>query len=221
MEFQNTDEAVRKEACEKVKQIVKAIKAIKIKYYLNFSKISTKDQEIYQKLEANLESITKTHNLNNLRVALMQEVEVKYNGKNPDDMNQDEEPEPEDILQACYGAVDAQVDALSRGRITQARRCQEQLKKYRQRLGIVGDKEIENYKREKFAELSRTRELGITLSQLKNQQEEWLDKNNIRDMFKIKDAKEREKITQIIGSMINNRKLHTREENQECELIND
>ena len=35
MEYQNTDEAARRAACERVKQIVKAIKAMKIKYYLD------------------------------------------------------------------------------------------------------------------------------------------------------------------------------------------
>ena len=56
MEYQNTDDAVRRDACERVKQIVKAIKAIKIRYYLNFSKISEKDQETYQKLQDNLDN---------------------------------------------------------------------------------------------------------------------------------------------------------------------
>ena len=41
MGYENIDEVTRKEACEKVKQIVEAIKAIKIKYYLNFSKMPT------------------------------------------------------------------------------------------------------------------------------------------------------------------------------------
>ena len=67
MEYQNTDDAIRRDACEKVKQIVKAIKAIKIKYYLNFSKISEKDQDTYQKLEANLDKISTSHNLNKLK----------------------------------------------------------------------------------------------------------------------------------------------------------
>ena len=35
MGYENVDEVARKQACERIKQIVKAIKAIKIKYYLN------------------------------------------------------------------------------------------------------------------------------------------------------------------------------------------
>ena len=190
MEYQNTDEAIRREACEKVKQIVKAIKAIKIKYYLNFSKISAKDQETYQKLEANLEKISSSHNLNNLKVALMQEVEAKYDGKNPEDMGQGDNPEPDNILQACYGAIDAQKEALSKGRITQALRCQEQLKKYEQELDCRATKEIKNYKREKFAELMQTRD----------QIEEQLKScyKQMKDMFKIKHVEKREKVNGII-----------------------
>ena len=81
MEYQNTDDAIRIEACEKVKQIVKAIKAIKIKYYLIFSKISAKDRETYQKLEKSLEKISEEHNLNSLKVALMKEIDDKKIGK--------------------------------------------------------------------------------------------------------------------------------------------
>ena len=80
--------------------IVKAMKAMKIKYYLNFSKISEKDRETYQKLEESLEKISNSHNLNNLKVALMSEINAKYDNGNS--------TEPNDILQKCYGAIDAQ-----------------------------------------------------------------------------------------------------------------
>lgn len=158
MEFENTDEAIRRQACERVKQIVKAIKAIKIKYYLNFSKISEKDQETYQKLEANLETISEKHGLSRLKVELMSEVSAKYDRK-ADKVEPDNQPEPDKVLQACYGAIDAQKEALSRGKITQARKCQEILNKYMKKINLENYKElIINYKREKFAELVRTRE---------------------------------------------------------------
>ena len=80
MEYQNIDEATRKEACEKVKQIVKAIKALRIKYYINFSKISEKDQQIYEKLEKNLEKISTQYDLDGLKVALMEEEINRYYG---------------------------------------------------------------------------------------------------------------------------------------------
>ena len=76
-----------------------------------------------------------------------------------DDMGEQKERQPDDILQACYGAIDAQKEALSRGKITQARKCQEILKQYMQKVDLENYRElIINYKREKFAELVRTRD---------------------------------------------------------------
>jgi len=189
MDYQNTDEATRREACEQVKKIVKAIKAIKIKYYLNFSKISGEDKAIYDKLERNLEEISTSHNLNNLRVALMQEVADRYDGKPVKDMGEGNKPEPNEFLQACYGAIDAQKEAISTGRIAQAIRCQEQLKKYKERLDDCGRKEVTNYKREKFAELMQTRE----------QIEEQIKSSNkvMKGMYKIKHVRKRIEATQI------------------------
>ena len=183
MDYQNTDEATRREACERVKQIVKAIKAIKIKYYLNFSKISGEDKTTYDKLQRNLEEISTSHNLNNLKVALMQEVSDKYDGKPVKDMGEGNKLEPNEFLQACYGAIDAQKEALSKGRITQAIRCQEQLKKYMQVLDESCCKEVTNYKREKFAELMQTRE------QVEEQIKSW--KNAMKGMYKIKHVSHR------------------------------
>ena len=193
MEYENVDEAARRQACEKVKQIVKAIKAIKIKYYLNFSKISDKDKEVYQKLEENLEKISKLHNLNNLKVALMSEVSEKYDNNNFEQDEQGKKNEPDKILQACYGAVDAEIEALSKGRITQAIRCQEQLKKYREQLDDTNNEEIKNYKREKLAEL------GITREQVEERIESWT--NQMKGMFKIKHVTQRECIAREITEL--------------------
>ena len=213
MEYQNTDEATRREACERVKQIVKAIKAIKIKYYLNFSKISAKDKEAYQKLEANLEKISNEHDLSRLKVALMQEVGAKYDGKNPEDiMKQGKQHEPnDDILPACYGAIAGQKEALSRGRITQALRCQEQLKRYKQGLDEVGIKEVTNYKREKFAELMQTRE------QVEEQLKSW--NNTMKGMYKKKHVEKRQKIVEEMQGWQNKEKQTSREE--QMEMAND
>ena len=205
MEYENVDEVARRQACEKVKQIVKAIKAIKIKYYLNFSKISEKDRETYEKLEESLEKISNLHNLNNLRVALISEVNAKYDDKNVNDMNSQNSVEPDDILKKCYGAIDAQKDALSRGRITQALRCQEQLKRYRQKLDPVSDKEVTNYKREKFAELVQSRE------QVEEQIKSW--NNKMKGMYKIKHVTQRRNIAnEIKGINKETEKDNTKEE---------
>lgn len=212
MEYGNTDEVARREACERVKQIVKAIKAIKIKYYLNFSKITVEDKETYQKLEANLEQISEKHGLNNLKVALMQEVEAKYDGKDPEDMKHGEQPEPnDDILQKCYGAIDAQKEALSKGRITQALRCQEQLKRYKQKLDEVGCQEVTNYKREKFAELMQTRE------QIEEQIKSW--NNTMKGMYKIRHVGKRKETMEKMQSLQNKEKQTSREGQMEMATI--
>lgn len=192
MENQSIDEATRREACERVKEIVKAIKAIKIKYYSVFSKISPQDKEKYQKLENALNKISDEHNLNNLKVALMQEVEIRYNGEKHVDFNQ-EEKEPDYILQACYGAIDAQKDALSKGRITQALRCQEMLKIFKEKLDDARSKEVTNYKREKFAELMQSRE------QLEEQIKLW--NNSMKGMFKITHVQERKDAMEMIKNI--------------------
>ena len=195
MGYENIDEVARQEACERLKKIVKAIKAIKIKYHLIFSKISTKDRETYQKLENELEQISEEHNLNNLKVALMQEINARYNGESPEDMKQGNKIQPEDILQACYGAVDAQKEALSKGRISQALRCQEQLKKYMDELDEKGKKEIINYKREKFAELMQSRE------QVEEQIKSW--NNTLKGMYKVKHVGKRKEMYNMIQNIQN------------------
>lgn len=190
MEFEGTDEAIRRQACERVKQIVKAIKAIRIKYYLNFSKISEKDQEIYQKLEASLEKISNSHNLNKLKVELMQELSAKYDRKD-EEKEPENRREPDNILQACYGAIDAQKEALSRGKITQARKCQQILKKYMQKIDLENYRElIINYKREKFAELMKSRD------DLEEQNNSW-DKI-MRAFYKEGHVKERQTAIKLI-----------------------
>ena len=193
MDYQNADEATRREACERVKQIVKAIKAIKIKYYLNFSNISEKDQETYQKLEQSLEKISNSHNLNNLKVELMQEISSKYDRKD-EDKGAGNQGKPDDILQACYGAIDAQKEALSHGKITQARKCQEILKKYMQRIDLKNYQEmILNYKREKFAELMKSRD------EIEAQNSAW---NKImRAFYKEGHAKERQDAIDLIAKV--------------------
>ena len=205
MEYENVDEAARREACERVKQIVKAIKAIKIRYYLNFSKISEKDQETYQKLQDNLDTISESHNLQNLKVALMAEVDAKYDRKDGDNGIKNE-IDPEDNLKACYGAIDAQKEALSRGKITQALRCQEQLKKYKQNLNPDEYQVMLNYKREKFAELMQTRE------QIEEQAKLW--NGRFKGMYKIKHTEERKKAMETISELQKGKSI-TIEENEE------
>lgn len=205
MEYENIDEATKREACERVKQIVKAIKAIKIKYYLNFSKISAKDRERYQKLESNLEKISEEYNLNKLKVALMSELSTKYDVNDKNNLGEEKQHEPDDILNKCRGAVDAEMDALSRGRITQSRKCQEQLKKYMEKLDTVRRQDITNYKRDKLFVLGLTIEQGMTKKEVEEKIEEknksW--NNNMKSMCKIKHADKRRDVYGIIGKLQN------------------
>ena len=62
-------------------------------------------------------------------------------------------------LQACYGAIDAQKEALSHGKIKQAKKCQEILKQYLDELDSMSYRElVVNYKREKFGELIKDKD---------------------------------------------------------------
>ena len=142
MEHENIDETTRYlVACENVKKIVNAIKSIKIKYYPNFAKISVEDKKIYEQLEANLEKISEDNNLNRLKVALMEEVSAKYDKK--DIRNESRNPKfVDNELLACYGAIDAQQKALSRGKIKQAKKCQDVLKQYLNEIDSMSCREL-------------------------------------------------------------------------------
>ena len=160
MEHENIDENARYlAACENVKKIVNAIKSIKIKYYPNFSKISEVDKKVYDQLELNLEKISEDNNLGKLKTELMEEVSAKYDKK--DMKSQPRDPQFLDNgLLACYGAIDAQQKALSQGKISQARKCQNILSQYMSEIDSIECRElIINYKREKFGELIRDKEM--------------------------------------------------------------
>lgn len=159
MEHENVDENARYlAACENVKKIVNAIKSIKIKYYPNFAKISEADKKVYDELEFNLEKISEDNNLTRLKTALMEEVSAKYDKKDIKSELRDPQFLDNGLL-ACYGAIDAQQKALSQGKISQAKRCQNILKQYMEEIdSIEFRKLIIDYKREKFGELIRDRE---------------------------------------------------------------
>ena len=139
MEYEKTDEDIKyRTACENVKKIVNAIKSLKIKYYLDFSKISEEDEMRFKQLESNLDKISEENNLDGLKTELMSE---------------------DDKLMACYGAIDVQQKVLSEGKIKKAIKCQQLLDKYINELDSMTYKDlIVNYKREKFGELIRSKE---------------------------------------------------------------
>ena len=160
MEYEKTDEDIKyRTACENVKKIVNAIKSLKIKYYLDFSKISEEDEMRFKQLESNLDKISEENNLDGLKTELMSEVVAKYEKR---DIKQ-EEGSPrfiDDKLMACYGAIDVQQKVLSEGKIKKAIKCQQLLDKYINELDSMTYKDlIVNYKREKFGELIRSKEV--------------------------------------------------------------
>lgn len=199
MEYQNVDEAARRDACERLKMIVKSIKALKIKYYLNFSRISSQDQETYLRLQKDLDRVAEENDLKNLKVELMADLSARYDGASPqlgDSTEKGDEPNNNDqLLKACYGAIDAQKEAISKGRIAQAIRCQEQLKRYKQGLDSDICNEVTRYKREKFAELGNSREV------LEEKVRSWEKK--MKGMYKIKHVERRSNAVNKITGMPN------------------
>ena len=157
MEYEKTDEDIKyRTACENVKKIVNAIKSLKIKYYLDFSKISEEDEMRFKQLESNLDKISEENNLDGLKTELMSEVVAKYEKR---DITEGSPRFIDDKLMACYGAIDVQQKVLSEGKIKKAIKCQQLLDKYINELDSMTYKDlIVNYKREKFGELIRSKE---------------------------------------------------------------
>ncbi len=185
MEYEKIDEEARYlKACENVKKIVNAIKNIKMKYYTNFAKISSEDKEVYEQLNKNLEKISQENDLENLKVALMQEVSDKYDNKELKKESRNSNSIDNRLL-ACYGSIDVQQKALSVGKIGQARKCQKILEEYLDEIGSDTYREIvKKYKREKFAELVMER----VAIQEKNDEYMGL----VERCFKLGNAKQRE-----------------------------
>ncbi len=163
-------------ACSNIKQIAKAIKAIKIKYYTNFSKISEQDRDTFDKLNKQMEIISSENGLNKLAESLMEEIDAKYSGKTPEIYRyklEDRETRNQifnEILLACYGAIDAGKQALSVGKLKSAIKCQEKLQEYSQIFDMheEGSKFREivtEYKRKKFGELALTKEQNQILNE--------------------------------------------------------
>lgn len=194
MEYEKVNEAeVYRTACENVKTITKAIKAIKIKYYPNFSKISEKDQGVYDELNQKLEQISEKHGLNRLKVALMGEISTKYDNEKENGENGQQKSLDEILLQ-CYGAIDAEQQALSLGKIGQALKCQKALEQYKQKIELMPEKErllarILEYKREKLGELTIEKEAQ------ENNSKKW--ENRFKGFFEQTNAENRKEVKDI------------------------
>lgn len=193
MNYENIDEnATYKIACENVKRIVNAIKLLKIKYYPNFDRISEEDRKTFDDLQIKLDKISEENGLDELKVALMGEISSKYDQKSNEDNK--ETQSSDDVLKACYGATDAEVTALSYGKIKQAKKCQEILNKYLDEINSKNYRElITEYRRKKFGELTRTRE--------NNDKETARWSNNLSVFYKPQDIEARKVISGIIKNI--------------------
>jgi len=100
-----------------------------------------------------------------------------------------------DILQACFGIIDKEKDALSKGILSQAIRYQSQLNEYKIQLSAEECNEVTNYKREKFAELEQSKE------QIYEKVKSW--NNQLRGMYKIKHVYKRKETMEAISEVQN------------------
>lgn len=195
MGYENVDEnATYKTACENVKRIVNAIKILKLKYYPNFERISEEDKKTFDDLQARLDKISEENGLNALKESLMEEISSKYNREQNDEGNKGTQTS-DGILKACYGATDAEVTALSHGKIGQAKKCQDILNNYL--VGISSKSYrglITEYRRRKFGELARA------IKQTNQDNERWGD--NLRAFYRPQDLEARRIISGIIKKNI-------------------
>ena len=207
-------DATYKRACENVKKIVDAIKGFNIKYYLDLTKMPENDAKAYEELQLQLNKISAENGLDNLKIALVAEIEAKYDNKSFDDDN--EKPKTDnDILLACYGAIDAEEKALSSGKISQAIRCQEILNKYKKQIASMEHGQqllgmILKYKREKMGELNRNAD------KVKEANSAWKDK--IKGFLRPADVESRNKIAKEIARLSQQREKDQSENSQEMIL---
>lgn len=179
MEHQNVDENVAyKTACENVKKIANAIKAIKIKYYLDFSKITEGDRKIYDELHAKMEQISSENGLNNLKVALMSDISSRYDSKNLEDIrngnsNSEETKENnfQELLSLFFGAMDVETRALREGKPEICIECQKKrniiLREFKgAEEGKKYEDEATRYARGKLGEIGKAQILNDRVERL-------------------------------------------------------
>lgn len=113
MEYQNVDEAVRRQACERVKQLAELIKKIRKKYYLCFNKISDPDKAKYEELKAKMQVIAEENGLKKLSVELIHNIDIQYSGKRPANMVGDNNKPTNKMLDEVYQMYLAAVQLLT------------------------------------------------------------------------------------------------------------
>lgn len=147
MGYENIDKAdAYQEACRKVKRIAEAIKHIRIKYYPNFAKISEQDKQVYDELNVQMEQIASENGLSKLKAELIGEISERYDGNIPsENEEQGNQSTGENILKAYYGAIDAEKQALSEGKLKKALICQRKADAYMKKLEEIGKGQERNF----------------------------------------------------------------------------
>ena len=204
MGYEKIDEnATYRTACENVKKIANAIKEIKLKYYPNPDRISSGDKTKLDTLFSKLETISTENGLSTLKEVLMADLNERYTPRSDEDNKGTQSWD--NLLKACYGAIDAETTALSYGRIKQAQMCQSEFHKYLEMIKsqkYLDSTKLQNlelliieYRRGKFGELA------IGRANAENKTTEWL--GILKDCYKPEDLLARKGISEAIKAGMN------------------
>lgn len=213
MEYDRIEQdTIYRNACENLKKIANAIKAIRIKYYPNFSQISVEDQKVYDELQSKMTQISSEHGLDKLKIELITEINKKYERQNEGESDNQTGKSEDDILMACYGAIDAEATALAHGRLGKARNCQKVLEEY---MAIPLDgkvmERIIQYKREKFAEISQTKD------NIQTQNTSWI--SMLRGFNEKTSISKKQEVIQEFGELRNKEQTNSIEIEEQEELV--
>lgn len=205
MEYENTTELTnREEACKKVKQIAKIIEKIKINNYLKIGGISEEDRQKLAQLESSMNIVANENGLQKLASQLSTTISERYDIENENnEIQQAEQKQAKDRLEAYRGAIDAEVQALKTGKISKAKRCQKRANMLMQQLENDDIERAIEYKRGGFAGLNVSLNISTEKVQL------WL--NRFKECWREEDFNKRKDITQEITSITQGKTESTKE----------
>ena len=197
MEYDRTQEnAVQQEACRKVKQMAELMKHFRIKYYPDFQKISEEDKQTYNEAKGRMMQVATQNGLDRLQVSLITDMINKYGNDEPNSElkeNDNNQLTSTQALDAYRGAIDAEKDALTKGKIGKAKKCQLIASKYYDQLVEGDQKRAIEYKRGLFSELH------IPQNSVKENNEQMMEK--LKGCFRPKDAKARKEFTKLFAEL--------------------
>lgn len=115
MEYVDIEEQAKREAYENVKKIADAIKKIRKKYYLCFSKISDIDKKRYEDLKKQMQNIANQNGLNKLSAELMEDLDIQFGDDDTNEIKKNKNPNKnsEEYLYEKYlAAIDFQAELI-------------------------------------------------------------------------------------------------------------